>query len=161
MQIKEAVFIVPIMWNEKYKTHFLFLGKRTKEDKARGKLVPPMGRRESLKFFGKEIPIKESWERRAIKELYQETNGGIRAKNVHHVGDIKDVTFEPDIEWKIRVFASYNPESRRTDEIRCSELEAGSWYGVGLIDYLKENNQLNETTYKALKMVVDTLKDNN
>ena len=159
MNLREAVFIVPAKWSKKYKSHFFLLGERLTEGSAKGKLIPPMGKREPLKLFGKEIPIKESWRRRAIRELYEETSGMIKTQNVEYVGDIIDKTYEPDAEWHIRIYTTLNPQFREERKGKNTELKIMGWYDERLIDNLRETNQLNETTYKALKMVANHLKN--
>lgn len=158
MEAREAVFVVPVEFNDEYGTHFILLGHRTKEGTAKGKLIPPMGRRENLRFFGKRTPIRESWEKRAMKELYEESGGSIDARDVEYVGSMIDSTYEPNTRWKIRIFAAYNPKVSPFNETLCKEIKVVGWYDTRLLEYLKETGQINDTTYIALKMVKNWLK---
>lgn len=155
--MEEAVFVIPAMWEEDYEEFFIFLGKRLKKDMAEDKLIPPMGRREYFTFFGKKIP-KESWKRSTRRELIEETSGKIKPKNIEYVGDIIDKNYEPDTEWHIKIYACVNPRVKAGEE-KNVELKGMGWYDVRLIDDLRETNQINETTYKALKMVSNYLKN--
>jgi ADP-ribose pyrophosphatase YjhB (NUDIX family) len=157
MTISEAVFVFPVSYDEKYGWLTLF-GKRLKEGPAKGKRVPPMGRREKIKILGIETPFKESCKRTAKREFNEETDKALKVKNFKHVGDIVDKSYEPNVEWHIRVYAAFVSKIKHPMKSN-DEMEIdNSWYNLGLEDYLRKNGLMNETTSRAFKMVSEYLK---
>jgi ADP-ribose pyrophosphatase YjhB (NUDIX family) len=160
MEKNEAVFVFPVEYDEKY-GYFVLLGERLEEGSAKGKCVPPMGKREKIKILGIKTPFKESWKRAAKRELNEETNRALKIKSVEYVGNITDKTYEPNTEWHIKVYAAFvwkiKHPMKSNNELKIDN----DWYGIGCEDSLRKNNLMNETTCKALKMVSAYLKDKN
>jgi ADP-ribose pyrophosphatase YjhB (NUDIX family) len=160
MENKEAVFVFPVRHDDNY-GYFVFLGKRLKEDSAKEKWVPPMGRREGLKLFGIKTPFKESFEKTARRELREETGKALKVGKMIYVGGIADKSYEPSKIWDIKVYAALVSKIKKPMESNEELKINNSWFNLGCEDSLLKEGLMNRTTYNAFKMVSDYLKGKN